>query len=284
MVRGLYTGVSGMLGQWHKMNVVSNNLANINTTGFKRNETIFKAFPEMLIRRINDNGVVKIPIGSYDVAPIVGKLGTGVELNEIITRHDQGSIRQTNNDFDLAFSGKGYFVIKTDNGEKYTRNGSFIIDRNGFLTTKEGFKVQGEKGDIRIKTNNFKVNEFGEIIENADYPSKDLGLFVDKNDNEWLFPQVVDKLKIVNFYDERQLNKQGNSYYTATRHSGEAEIKEIGEGRPNVLQGFIEGSNVNPVNEMVRMIEVQRSYEANQKVVTANDQLLGKAVNELPRI
>ncbi|MDH4128368.1 MAG: flagellar hook-basal body protein, partial [Spirochaetota bacterium] len=133
MVRGLYTGVSGMLSEWHRMDVVANNLANLNTTGFKRDDAIFKSFPEMLIRRLDDNGVVKVPNGSYDIAPFVGKMGTGVELNEVYTRHEQGIIRNTGNDFDLALDGKGYFVVKTDRGDRYTRNGSFLIDKDGFL-------------------------------------------------------------------------------------------------------------------------------------------------------
>ncbi len=284
MVRGLYTGASGMLSQWHNMNVVSNNLANINTTAFKRDETMFKAFPEMLLRRLDDNGVVKVPTGSYDVGPLVGKLGTGVEVNEVFTRMEQGIVRHTGNDFDLALNGKGYFVIKTDHGERYTRNGNFLIDKDGYLVTKQGFRVQGEKGDIRVKTNNFKITEFGEVVQNAEYPKEDLGQFVEKNQNDWKESQVVDRLKLVNFYDERQLRKEGNGFYISTRHSGEAEIKEILQGRPKVLQGFIEGANVNPVHEMVRMIEVQRSYEASQKVVTSNNQLLGRAVNDIAKV
>lgn len=293
MVRGLYTGVSGMLSQWHNMNVVANNLANINTTAFKRDEAMFKAFPEMLIRRLDDNGVVKVPTGSYDIAPYVGKLGTGVELNEIHTRFEQGSIRQTGNDFDLALAGKGFFVVKTDHGERYTRDGSFLIDKDGYLVSKDGFKVQGyavqngilqkEPVDIRVKTNNFKVNEYGEVVENKQFPREDLGLFVDKDGNDWKEADTVYRLKVVDFYNERVLQKEGNSFYRATKYSGEAEEKEIGEGRPQVHQGFIEVSNVNPVVEMTKMIEVQRSYEASQKVVMTQDQLLQKAVNELPK-
>jgi len=284
MVRGLYTGTSGMLSQWNNMNVVSNNLANINTTAYKRSDAVFKAFPEMLLRRLDDNGVVKMPNGSYDTAPFVGKIGTGVELNEVHTRFEQGSMRHTGNDFDLALSGKGFFVIKTDHGERYTRNGSFIMDKDGYLVNKDGFRIQGENGDVRIKSNNFEVNEFGEVVENAEYPKEDLGLFVDKNENNWQQPQMVDRLKLVNFYDTSALRKEGNSFYQATRYSGEAEIKEVGHGRPEVLQGYIETSNVNPVLEMTKMIEIQRSYEANQKVITTNDQLLGKAVNDIPRV
>jgi len=283
MVRGLYTGASGMLSQWHNMNVVANNLANINTTAFKKDEALFKSFPEMLIRRLDDNGVVKIPPGSYDIAPIVGKIGTGTELNEIYTRHEQGSLRSTENDFDMALFGKGFFVVNTGKGERYTRNGNFTMDKDGFLVTKEGFRIQGEKGDIRVKANNFRIGEYGEIAMNKEYESKDLGQFVDKIGNEWKKSEIVDKLRIVNFYDELGLRKEGNSYYQATKYSGEAEDKRIGEGRAKVVQGFIEVSNVNPVLEMTRMIEVQRSYEASQKVVTSNDHLLSKAVSDLPR-
>lgn len=284
MVRGLYIGTSGMLGQWNQMNVVANNLANINTTAYKKDEAIFKSFPEMLLRRLDDNGVVKLPNGSFDVAPLVGKIGTGVELNDINTRLEQGSFKNTENDFDLALAGKGYFVIKTPTGEKYTRNGSFLIDKDSYLVTKDGFRVQGEQGDIRIKTHNFKVDEFGSILVNREFPEEDLGAFTDKSNNDWKEPVVKDRLRIVNFYDESQLKKVGNSFYQATKQSGEAEDKVIGQGRAQILQGYIETSNVNPVIEMTKMIEVQRSYEANQKVVTSNDQLLQKAVNEIPKV
>ncbi len=294
MVRGLYTGESGMLSQWHQMNVVANNLANINTTAYKRDDAIMKAFPEMLLRRLDDNGVVKIPIGSYDVAPLIGKVGTGVELNEIFTRFEQGSLRNTENDFDLALVGKGYFVTNTDQGERYTRNGGFLINKDGYLLTKEGFRVQGyeyrpdgslsrEPVDIRIKTNNFKITEYGDIIENREYDREDLGQFADKNNNDWKVAKQAYQLRVVDFYNDRALRKVGSSFYQATKYSGEAEDKAVGFGRAKVLQGYLETSNVNPVTEMVKMIEVQRSYEANQRVVQTNDQLLQKAVNELAK-
>jgi flagellar basal-body rod protein FlgF len=143
MIRGLYTGASGMIAQMGRINVLSNNLANVDTTSYKRDTTIMKSFPEMLIHRINDDGVREIPIGSYDLMPVIGKMGTGVEINEVFTNFTQGSFRQTENDFDLALEGEGFFSVQTEDGERYTRNGSFLIDRDGYLVTKDGFRVLG---------------------------------------------------------------------------------------------------------------------------------------------
>lgn len=283
MLRGLYTAESGMLAQWHQMNVVSNNLANLNTTSYKRESAILKSFPEMLMRRLNDTGIVKVPAGAYDLAPIIGKMGTGVELNEVHTHFQQGSLKSTENDFDLALIGKGFFVVNTDRGERFTRNGTFTMDQDGYWVTQEGFRLQGEKGDIRIKSANFQVLEDGGILENQEFSAEDLGRFVDKTQNNWLEPVLKDRIRIVRFYNERMLKKEGASFYTATKHSGEARDMQVGEGRAKVLHGYLETSNVNPVLEMTRMIEVHRAYEANQRVLLTNDSLLQKSVNEIAR-
>ena len=276
MLRGIYTGAAGMVAQMHQMDVISNNLANVDKTGYKRDTSIFKSFPEMLIRRANDNGVVKLPIGSYDVMPMVGKLGTGVELNEVFTRFNQGALKQTHNSFDLALDGKGFFVIQTPEGLRFTRNGSFLINKEGTLVTKDGYKVMGEKGEIQIKKHNFKVDDAGRVIVNMDEQG-DPRRMTDQDQNEWKKPEVLDTLRIVNFENLRYLEKTGNSFFTETKYSGEA--TDIRTDRPKVYQGFIEASNVNPVTEMVRMIEVQRTYEASQKAITSHDQTLAKLVD-----
>jgi len=281
MVRGLYTGASGMIAQMNRINVLSNNLANVNTPSYKKDTTIMKSFPELLIRRINDDGVRVFPLGSYDLMPVVGKLGTGVEVNEVYTRFTQGSLKQTQNDFDLALEGKGFFSVDTGGVERYTRNGSFLIDMDGWLVTKDGYKVIGEKGPIRIKKNNFIVDEDGNVFENSEYTNDPLKL-VSMEENEWNNTVLVDKLKIVNFPKIRYIKKVGESLYRDTEHSGKAEI--IVNNPPKVRQGFLESSNVNPVIEMVNLIEVHRNYEANQKMVQAHDQALSKAVNEVGRV
>ena len=281
MVRGLYTGASAMIAQMRRIDVLSNNLANVNTPSFKRDSTLMKAFPEMLIRRINDDGVRVIPIGSYDLMPVVGKMGTGVEVNEVYTRFIQGSLKQTENAFDLALDGMGFFSVMTEEGERYTRNGSFLIDSDGYLVTKEGYRVLGENGTIQIKKNNFLVDEDGNVFVNDDY-TVDPQRLVSMEENEWNNTVLLDRLKIIDFPKVRQVKKVGDSLYRETDHSGPAFVIE--EERPKVIQGFLEASNVNPVIEMVNLIEVHRNYEANQKMIQAHDGALGRAINEVGRI
>lgn len=280
MVRGLYTGASGMIAQMRKIDVLSNNLANVNTTSYKKDTTIAKSFPEMLVRRINDDGVRVLPIGSYDLMPVIGKMGTGVEINEVYTRFTQGSFKQTENPFDLALEGGGFFAVETPDGERYTRNGSFLIDRDGYLVTKDGFRVLGENGPVRLKKNNFMVDEDGNLFENREYVEDPLRL-VSMEENEWNDPVLIDRLKIVDFPKIRYVKKTGESLYIETDYSGRAFTVE--ESRPKVHQGFLEQSNVNPVVEMVNLIEVHRTYEANQRMIQAHDAALGKAVNEVGR-
>ena len=281
MVRGLYTGASAMIAQMKHIDVLSNNLANVNTPSFKRDSTIMKAFPEMLMRRINDDGVRVIPIGSYDLMPVIGKMGTGVEVNEVYTRFIQGSLKQTENDFDLALDGVGFIAVQTEEGERYTRNGSFLIDSEGWLVTKDGFRVLGENGPIQIKKNNFLVDEDGNVFENAEYAEDPLRL-VSMEENEWNQTVLIDRLKIVDFPKVRHIEKVGESLYRDTDLSEPAFI--MNEDRPKVYQGFLESSNVNPVVEMVNLIEVHRSYEANQRMIQAHDAALGRAINEVGKI
>jgi flagellar basal-body rod protein FlgG len=229
---------------------------------------------------MGDNGVYKIPVGSLDVAPIVGKLGTGVEQNELYTVFSQGAMKQTENDFDFALEGDGFLSVQTPAGERYTRNGSFLISSDGWLVTKEGDLVLGENGPIKLKKNNFVVDEDGVISQNRALAGDDARL-VSREENEWQETERVDRLKVVDFENRRYLQKQGNSLWKDTEESGPAIIPE--QNRPKVRQGFLEASNVNPVTAMVEMIEVQRIYEANQKSIQTQDALTGRLVNEVMR-
>ncbi len=282
MIRGLYTGASGMVVQMERLNTIANNLANVDLTGYKRDTSVEKAFPELLLRRMNDDGVYIFPFGSVDTTPIVGKLGTGVEENEVFTVFTQGPLKETGNDFDLALQGKGFFAIQTDVGERYTRNGTFLLNNEGYLVTKNGDLVLGEHGPIKLKENNFVVDQDGKIYQNPNFTGDDNRL-VSREENNWENLEFVDRLKIVDFKRERYLKKVGNSYWKSTKESGMAQIL-VGNTRPKVKQGFLEGSNVNPVTEMVKMIEVNRSYEANQKLIQAEDSLLGKLINDAVKV
>lgn len=286
VLRGIYTGAAGMVVQQNRLDAISNNLANVDTEGYKRDTAVQKAFPELLLRRMNDDGVRTFPLrhprnGSYDVAPVVGRLGTGVATNEVYTSFSQGPLKETENTFDLALEGEGFFVVDTPYGERYTRNGSFQIGPEGMLVTKEGYPVMGEEGYIRLKLNNFVVDEDGRIFQNATF-AEDPERLVTMRENEWDQTEFVDRLQLVDVRQPRYLQKQGSSLWRTTDESGDAAL--IQEVRPKVHQGFLETSNVNVVTEMVQMIEVNRAYEANQKVIQSQDQAAGQLINNAMRL
>ena len=254
MVRGWYTGASGMNAQQYRLDAISNNLANVDTTGYKKDVAVSKSFPELLLRRMRDDGEGVNSFGSYDVAPVIGKIGLGVETNEIYTIFEQGSFKQTDSTTDMALSGEGFFAVETAHGERYTRNGNFMIGKEGFLETKDGYRLMGENGPIQVGDTKFTINQDGII-----YSAEDMS--------------EIDRIKLVRFDNERYLNKLGSSLYSPSQTSGNAYVAE-GDDRPSVVQGYIETSNVNVVNEMVQMIEVNRAYEANQKTIQAEDTMM----------
>jgi len=282
MLRGIYTGASGMIVQMHMMDVLANNMANVDTTGYKRDTAVTKAFPDLLLRRLGDDGVYKFPFGSAETAPIVGKLGTGVELNEVYTVFQQGGLKQTGNPFDMALKGPGFFSVETPEGERYTRNGTFQITQDGLLVDESGNPVLGVHGLIHLKMNNFVVDREGKIYQNADYAGDPTRL-VSKEGNDWKNTQLVDQLKIVDFGERRYLKKQGNSLWKATEESGPPALADLG-AKTQVEEGFLETSNVNPVTSMVRLIEVNRAYEANQKTIQEQDTLAGRLINDAVKV
>ncbi|SIQ08836.1 flagellar basal-body rod protein FlgG [Alkalispirochaeta americana] len=287
MVRGVFTAASGMIAQQHRLDALSNNLANADTVGYKRDVSVQKAFPELLLRRMNDDGVIQFPyrgepVGSVDKAAVVGKLGTGVEQNEVFTIFEQGAVHPTENAFDLALEGDGFFVVRTPQGDRLTRNGSFSLGPEGILVTQQGYPVLGDDGNpLEVKLNNFVVDEAGKIFANERYLD-DPDRLVQMRENQWDETLQVGQLRLVGVEEARYLQKQGTNLWRTTRESGDAEDL-LGDRRPQVLQGFLEKANINVVVEMTNMIEVNRAYEANQKVVQSHDQSTGRLISEVLR-
>lgn len=277
-----------MVVQQHRLDAISNNLANADTTAYKTDEAIAKAFPELMLRRLNTD-IIQLPfsasnpvLGSLDKAPVVGRLGTGVELNEIFTEYTQGAMKETKNPFDLALEGKGFYVVETPYGERLTRNGSFMLGPEGLIVTKEGFPLMGENGPLQVKANNIVIDEDGKVFQNNKFAG-DPNRLVSMEENQWDDTVMIDRLKIVSVDQPRYLQKQGGSLYLDNDNSGKAVVMTEGD-RPKTVQGFLEASNVNPVTEMVKMIEVNRAYEANQKVIQAEDQAAEKLLTQVFRI
>lgn len=281
MIRGIYTAASGMVAMQTKMDVTANNLANVDKTAFKKDSVIFKNFPELLLHRENDDGVGWTPMGSFDITPLVGKLGTGTEVNEIYTRFEQGALKKTDRENDLAINGDGFLVVQTNRGPRMTRSGAFVVNTEGTLVTPDGFPLMGENGPIRVAAHNYIVKEDGEVWINGrigNDPKEVWG----KDMNNWEQPLLLDKLQIREVDYPRHLLKEGDSFYVTTPESGE--MRALAPDKTiEIYQGYLEASNVNVVSEMVNMIEVQRMYEANQKSVTTHDSMLGVLINTVLR-
>ena len=257
MVRGLYSAYNGMVSEQKRLEVISNNIANAATVGYKSEGVTNQSFDSVYTLKIKDatNGFVEERIGSMSL---------GSKIGEVYTNYTQGSIRQTGNTFDLTMEGKGFFtiaVIDSDGNEsiKYTRDGSFKLGSDGSLLDADGNHVVGEGGNIEIplEASEITIDAIGGIYADGNY---------------------VDSVKITDFADYDYIKKFGNNLYETV--DGAEEIQATG----TVRQGYLEQSNVNSVSEMVNMIAITRSYEANQKVINTVDSMLDKAVNTVGRV
>lgn len=256
MVRGLYTAATGMVSQQQRMDSISNNLANVNTTGYKRENLITESFDSVLTLKINDVGA----IGMRDKA--IGNMSLGITASESYTDFSQGTLTTTSNPFNIALNGEGFIaatIIDADGNESqvYTRDGSLIRTPEGYLTTNDGKNILGADGQIILPNGETVIDKFGKIYVDGNY---------------------VDTIKLVDFENKQSLQKLGSNLYMATDNENFTEFKG------QVIQGSLEGSNVNTVKEMVELITLSRTYQANQVVMKSYDSTLDKAVNSIGRV
>lgn len=254
MLRGLYTAYTGMEAQQQKLDIVSNNLANVNTSGFKQDNVAFRSFKEVLATKIDD------PEVPADLK--IGRMTLGVQVDQVFTSFVQGALTHTEDINTMAVEGDGMIVIgqvQSDGTytERYTRDGSFTRDQEGRLVTADGNYVLGQNGPITITDPTFAVTNNGSIYVNNEY---------------------VDQIRLTGFTDYSSLRKIGDNLYRTTEGS------EFTEFSGNLRQGYLESSNVNSVKEMVEMIKIMRTYEANQKVLTTYDATLENVVNNVGRL
>ena len=224
MISGLFSAIDSALAQKVRFDVISNNIVNVNTNGFKKDGVSFK----------------------HSAFSIEMDHQSSVDFSE-------GKIIHTGNPLDLALSSSGFFKIETDKGERYTQNGAFTLDSMGYLVTEEGDRVMGKSGPLDLGGGEVNVSSNGEVSVNG---------------------QVVDQLEVVNFNRVQDLVKEGNSTYSNTGDNDNViEAEEI-----QVKQGFLEKSNVNPTEEMIKMMEMFRSYESNQQVIQTMGEMTDKMI------
>ena len=255
MTKSLSIAATGMLAQQLNVEVISNNIANINTTGYKRQRAEFQDLLYENQLRVgsesSDQGTI-VPAGI--------QLGSGVNAGAVYRIMEQGSVTQTENDFDLAIQGKGFFRIVRPNGENgFTRAGAFQLSPTGQIVTQDGFTVSP---GITVPQNaiGVTVNESGQVLAKLD-GQVDL--------------QNVGQVELVTFANQAGLEAIGDNLFLETPASGPATVGVPGtNGVGTILQGFLETANVNPVTEIVTMITAQRAYEMNSRVITASDEML----------
>ena len=260
-MRALYSAATGMQSLQLSIDTISNNLANVNTTGYKKQRVEFK---DLLYEKLNTTD-----FSDGGGAPVTLEVGQGVRPIATTRSFGQGSLRQTDNELDLAIDGDGFFVVKDVNDNlKYTKDGSFkisVADGTARLSTADGLFVQGEGGDLDLGA------EVSEISISKQ------GLLSVKRQGSTEYEEI-DTIQLMKFVNPAGLESLGSNFYQVTEASGEP-MENVDGSAGEVIQGYLEGSNVQVVEEMINMITAQRAYETNSKTIQTADEMLQQANN-----
>ncbi len=254
MNRGIYPILSGAMAQERYVQGLAHNIANVNTTGFKQDDTLFKSHVMRQMRTMAPAGTATLAAQMWSPGSQVAER-VFVAPNGQRTAFESGRLRPTGNPYDFAVQGNGFFEVTTPQGPRYTRDGVFHLDTKRVLVNEMGYPVMGASGQLKIPPGDLQVDGRGALVVNG---------------------QTVGRLKIVEFPESRMPVKAGDGLF-------------VGDGgktvaAPTVLGGAVEESNVHPLSEMVKMIQAMRTYESAQKVIQSFDRMADLAVNELGRV
>ena len=256
VVRGLYTSALGMITQMQKMDVVSNNIANVDTTGFKTDVAVTHSFSEEMFRKLDDPLYDKVWHSQR-----IGGGSLGVFVSSVHTFFDQGAFTHTEGTLDFALDTDGFFAVNVlnDDGDptmRLTRDGSFVRRQDGILVTSEGNIVLGEGGQIEIPEGEIIVSPDGSIYVGGEF---------------------IDRLQTYNVTNPETLRKAGDNLYDTIDET------ELVPYAGRIVQGYLEKSNVNAVNEMVKMINLSKVYNANAKMIEVHDATLTRAATDIAK-
>ncbi len=263
-VKGVYTALSGAMAQSLQMDTIANNIANVNTPGFKKDTQLFNEYLTANEKEQTGMPVPRITASIESFYDMQGGDQSFVDSKGTFTDFSQGSLKVTGNPLDMAIDGDGFFEIATPDGIKLTRSGNFTMDGNGHLVTKEGHLVmrgggEGANPEARAITLNgaqsLTVNDQGDIFQGTD---------------------LIARVSVVDVANKESLQKVGNNLY-GFKAGQNSEI--ISKATPSLKSGFIETSNVNVVKEMTDMIKTQRVFESTQKAISAYDSMSDKLIN-----
>ncbi len=255
----LFTAVTGAIAEQRRLDIISNNLANVNTLGYKKEGISFRAYFQDYVRKLSEEiNQEEINIGEEIDLPNLLKSTEYVVVSETTTDFSQGSIKVTDNPLDLAIDGGGFFKVRTDKGFLYTRKGNFRLNSKGEIVTAEGYRLMSTMDKpIVISGKNILISDDGEV-------------FVDGS--------FAGKINIVDFPDRRLLQRLEGQYFRNVNPLGNRELRP---SNFRVIQGALETSNVNVVYEMVNMIETLRKFEAGQRVITTFSDTTSRIINQI---
>ncbi len=259
-MKSLSTAATGMLAQQRNVEVISNNIANLNTVGFKRQRAEFQ---DLLYQTLERPGAVSSSTGT--IVPNGVQIGAGVRTGSVYRITEQGNVTSTGNDFDLAISGRGFFRVQLPDGvDAFTRAGNFAISPDGEIVTEDGYLVSPGV-TVPEDATDIAISETG-IVQAR--------IAGDENLTE------LGTLELVTFFNESGLEAIGDNLLLETAASGTRVIGEPGDpGFGRILQGFVETSNVDPVQEITALIAAQRAYEMNARVIETSDEMLATNAN-----
>jgi flagellar basal-body rod protein FlgG len=259
-MRALDIAATGMQAQTTNVEVISNNIANMTTTGFKRGRAEFQDLIYQNLRRVGSNSS-----DAGSVVPTGAQIGLGVKTAAIYSINEQGNLQQTSNTLDLAISGNGYFQVTLPSGETaFTRDGSFALSPEGQIVTSDGYVVLP---GITVPSNatNVAINASGQVQVTLSGQTT---------------PQLLGQVQLAVFPNSAGLDAQGNNLFLQSAASGNpATGTPASPGYGSIMQGFVETSNVNVVTEITDLITAQRAYEMNSKVITTADDMLNTLTN-----
>lgn len=260
MIKGLYTAHTGMVNEMNRLDILTNNLANADTTAYKKEGTTSRTFADELAIKIKDTS-------DYGLPKTIGEMSLVTHLGQVYTDYSAGNIKVTDNETDFAIDGDGFFAVaftdkQGNTSVKYTRDGNFVVDNQGYLRTKDGDYILNAEG---ARSGNPSAENYIQLNPTASLAVDELG-YIYQND------ELVGTIGIIDFADYDYIEKYGENMYNLV------EGGTVIESTAKLRQGMLEGSNVNVVDEMVNMIAIQRAYEAGQKVITSIDETLATTV------
>ncbi|MDX9730603.1 MAG: flagellar basal-body rod protein FlgF [Bdellovibrionales bacterium] len=261
MSKGIFTAVSGAMAQSARLDTVANNLANVNTPGFKRDSQVFREYLTSYNKEPGTIEVPRVPASIESFYAMNGGDKSYVDIDGTSSDFSQGTLKTTGNTLDLAIEGEGFFEVATPEGLRFTRSGNFSVDGEGRLVTKQGFPVQRQGGgEFQFAGADVNISANGEVFEAG---------------------QSLGFLSLVTVENKDALLKQGANLFALKENYG-AQSEPAASAK--IHQGFLEGSNVNIIREMTDMIAATRTFESTQKAIQAYDQMNGKVVNEVPKL